>query len=120
MVPSAFVALDALTLTPNGKVDRKALPAPEGRPADAAYRAPRNEVETLLCSIVGELLGVSHVGIDDNFFDLGGHSLLATQFVSRVRSTLHVELSLTVLFQHPTVEALWTRCFAGASEEGAI
>jgi pristinamycin I synthase 3 and 4 len=105
-VPSAFVLLPALPLSPNGKVDRKALPAPERPRVDTAYAGPRDPAEELLAGIWQEILGVERVGIRDNFFDLGGHSLLATQVVSRVRAALHVELSVRHLFESPTVAEL--------------
>src|SRR5262249_31126598 len=87
MVPAAFVLRGALPRTPGGKVDRRALPAPDaGRPElEQAYLPPRTPVEEILAALWAELLGVERVGIHDNFFDLGGHSLLATRVVSRVR-----------------------------------
>ena len=104
MVPSAFVPLERLPLTANGKVDRRALPAPEmGDLQRGEYVAPRTELERRLCEIWEELLGVERVGIEDNFFELGGHSLLATRVVSRVRSALGRELPLRALFEHPTI-----------------
>jgi len=108
MVPSAFVVLEALPLSPSGKVDRRALPAPEGiRPElEREYVAPRNETEEKLAAMCAELLGVDRVGVYDSFFDLGGHSLLATQFISRVRDAFQVELPLRSLFEHPTVDEL--------------
>nr|WP_281404395.1 non-ribosomal peptide synthase/polyketide synthase [Pyxidicoccus fallax] len=107
MVPSAFVALEALPLTANGKVDRKALPVPDGVFASAsAYIAPRDETERRLAALWCEVLRVERVGLHDNFFVLGGHSLLATRIVSRIRAVFGVELPLRTLFEAPTLEAL--------------
>jgi amino acid adenylation domain-containing protein/thioester reductase-like protein len=107
MVPSAIVILDALPLTPTGKVNRRALPAPE--PSSELlekYVAPRTPIEEILAQIWSQVLKVELVGRHDNFFELGGHSLLATQLVSRVRSSLKVELPLRSLFAAPTIAEL--------------
>jgi len=108
MVPSAYVTLDTLPLTPSGKVDRRALPVPEGRrpELEEAFVAPRTPTEEVLAGIWAEVLGLEQIGIYDSFFELGGHSLLATQVISRIRRVFHVELSLRTLFEEPTVAGL--------------
>lgn len=108
MIPAIFISLASLPLTPNGKIDRAALPAPDDlRPnLQKAFVAPRNETEKELANIWSALLGVSEVGVEDNFFDLGGHSLLATQVVSRMRQVFQAEIPLASIFQSPTVAAL--------------
>ncbi|MGO4648824.1 phosphopantetheine-binding protein [Nocardia sp. 2YAB30] len=104
LVPSAIMVMTTLPLTANGKVDRRALPAPEY--ADAAYRAPRTDQEKLLAALFGEVLGVERVGIDDSFFDLGGHSLLITRLAIRVREVLGVKLNVRALFDAPRIAEL--------------
>ncbi|MGA8474517.1 MAG: amino acid adenylation domain-containing protein, partial [Candidatus Cybelea sp.] len=104
MVPAAYVALEQLPLLPNGKLDRRSLPAPD----DAAYtvreyEAPVGEIEEALASIWRELLKLERVGRHDNFFELGGHSLLAVRLLSRIRQALHVDIGLTELFTRPTL-----------------
>jgi len=108
MVPSSFVLLPALPLNPNGKVDRRALPAPSAvdLPAREAYAAPRTPAEELLCAIWADVLDLPQVGIRDNFFTLGGHSLFAARAVSRIYDTFGVELSLRSLFEAPTPAAM--------------
>jgi amino acid adenylation domain-containing protein len=110
MIPSAFVYVDALPLTSHGKIDRRALPAPDAeRPALAeAFIAPRTPTEKSLASIWTKLLGINRVGSNDNYFELGGDSLLATQLVSQVRRVFEVELPLVNLFQYPTLAELAT------------
>ena len=107
MVPSAFVLLDAFPLTPNGKLDRKALPAPDGDAfVTRAYEAPQGEVEQVLAGGFRQtLLNVERVGRNDHFFELGGHSLLAVQLVSHVRDVLGVEVALRELFARPTLQS---------------
>ena len=105
MMPSAFVLLEAMPLTPNRKIDRRALPAPSASRGldDASYVAPRTPIEERLAVIWSEMLGVTRVGVEDNFFELGGHSILATRMAYRSREIFHVDLSLRSLFQFPTI-----------------
>lgn len=108
MLPNVFVALDRLPLTINGKVDRRALPAPEAvRPElGADFAAPATPVEKTLADIWGDLLSVDRVGLDDDFFELGGHSMLATQAVAVAKERLGVPVTLRMLFDRPTVREL--------------
>ncbi len=106
MVPTAYMRLDAWPLTANGKLDRKALPAPDGATvlAGRPYVAPRTPIEEVLAAMWAELLGVERVGIHDNFFDLGGHSLMAMRLIAAIRETLGIDLPLKLFFEAPTVE----------------
>ncbi|MBZ9636378.1 non-ribosomal peptide synthase/polyketide synthase [Clostridium sp. FP1] len=105
MIPSYFVQLEKMPLTQNGKIDRKALPKPDGSIVTGTeYEAPRNEVEEKLAVIWSEVLGVEKVGINDNFFELGGHSLKATTLVSKMHKELNVEVPLREIFKSPTIK----------------
>ena len=107
MVPAAFVRMDSFPITPNGKLDRKALPAPEDDAlARRGYEAPVGETEQALAEIWAAVLGVERVGRHDDFFALGGHSLRAVQVISRVRQVLEVEVELRTLFELPTLSRL--------------
>ena len=108
MVPSVFVSLEQLPLTPGGKVDRRALPAPDttGTGTGPGYIAPRTPVEEALAGIWRDVLEVERVGVHDNFLDLGGHSLLAMRCVSAMRQLFRMEIPLRVLFESETLEEL--------------
>ncbi len=120
MVPSAFVVLEALPLSPNGKIDRKALPAPDRtRPEfEDTYVAPQGPIEEAVASVWAEVLGLERVGAQDNFFDLGGHSLLATQVLSHLQQTFPVNIPLRRLFEEPTVANL-ARAIAESQDESS-
>ncbi|VAW42379.1 hypothetical protein MNBD_CHLOROFLEXI01-5240 [hydrothermal vent metagenome] len=108
MLPNAFVPLEAFPISPNGKVDRKALPAPsqEVVSRESSYTAPTTEREALFVTIWEEILNVKRVGIHDNFFTLGGHSLLATRLFAQIDKRIVKGLPITLLFQYPTVAQL--------------
>ncbi len=106
MVPAAFVVLSDLPLTANGKVDKKALPAPEWHRADGDHVAPRTPVEEILAGIWGDVLGVERIGATDHFFELGGHSLLATRVMSNLRRVFNVEMPMRDLFATPVLADL--------------
>jgi len=106
MVPDAFVCMPALPTTPNGKLDRQALPVPEYEAATAAFEPPQTPLEITMAEIWADVLGVERVGRNDNFFDLGGHSLLAAQLTGRINRSLGIDLSLRQLFQAPNVREL--------------
>jgi acyl carrier protein len=108
MMPSAFVLLDAMPLTPNGKIDRRALPAPDRthRQQEKDFVAPSNPTEKSVAAIWQKVLGLSQIGIHDNFFELGGHSLLSVQIVSRICEILAIDISISTLFTSPTIATL--------------
>jgi hypothetical protein len=113
MVPSSFMVLDALPLTASGKVDRKALPAPEATVATTEYVAPKTPLEELLAEAFENVLSVGRVGIHDDFFALGGHSLLVMKVIATLRSALEIEVGVRDLFDAPTVERLALKIAAG-------
>jgi amino acid adenylation domain-containing protein len=108
MVPATVMLLDAMPLTPSGKINRRGLPEPDqsARDVEQAYIAPRTAVESIVAKVWAEILEVERVGVEDNFFDLGGHSLLATQVISRLKTSFKTNLPLRSLFESPTVEEL--------------
>ncbi len=118
MLPASFIVLDALPLTPHGKVDRRALPAPDHARAESerAFVAARTKTEEVLAGIWSRLLGIERVSIHDDFFELGGHSLLGMQLISRVREALGVELSVRALFDAPSICAFAAKVEAARAD----
>ncbi len=120
MIPSAFVAMDALPVTANGKVDRKALPAPDFSGGAAEYVAPRDVVEARLATLFMDVLAARRIGIHDDFFALGGHSLLATKLVARLQSVLGVELPVRAVFEASTVAKMAERVRSATATTRAV
>ena len=120
MIPSAFVTLATLPLAPNGKLDRRALPAPEGQDIRVTYEDPQGEIEQALAAIWQTLLHVPRVGRHDNFFELGGHSLLTLSLVAQIRDAFGVTISIASIFASPTVAEVARLIAAKASEPGNI
>jgi len=107
MVPQLYVEMDSFPLTPNGKVDKKALPEVSGSDLiTQAYVAPNTEIEHQLADIWKQLLAVEQIGIHDNFFSIGGHSLLAIQMISMIKSIFHIEPPVKIIFTYSTIEQL--------------
>ncbi|MFH5244969.1 non-ribosomal peptide synthase/polyketide synthase, partial [Antrihabitans spumae] len=116
MVPSSIMVIDEIPLTPVGKLDRKALPAPVFEVRE--FRAPTTPIEEIVAEIIGDVLGVARVGVDDDFFELGGNSLIATQVVSRLGTALDARVPVRMLFEAPTVGALAARVESHAGDGG--
>jgi hypothetical protein len=116
MVPTGWVFLDGFPLTPNGKVDRKALPKPDTQGAAGRSAAPETATDRAIAEVWQEVLRVDRVGLHDNFFDLGGHSLLLMQVQGKLRLLLEREIPIVELFRHPTVAALGRHLRDGADE----
>ncbi len=120
MVPSDYIILEAMPLTPNGKRDKKALPNPEAKRTVLTFRAPVTDEEKLICRIFGELLNQDPVGLDDNFFQIGGNSLIAMQFIARLRQETGIDMPLRELFERSTPAALAQSAKLVAAHEAAV
>jgi hypothetical protein len=121
MLPSIVAVPNEFPLTPSGKIDRRALPAPEREPdSTEGYVAARTDLEAVLAGIFSDVLQVERIGVLDDFFELGGHSLLATQISSRVRELLHTELPVRKIFEEPTVSGLARIMMDDENEPGRI
>jgi acyl carrier protein len=121
MVPAAVVVLPAWPRTASGKVDRRALPAPEVAASTHAHRVPGTPLEAVVCQVTAEVLGIEAVGLDDNFFALGGHSLLAIRLVTRLQEALAVDLPMPQVFAAKTIEELAAVvCVLKQLETGAL
>ena len=122
MVPGMVVVLEALPRTPNGKVDRKALPEPDRNPPPtaAAYTAPQTEMEKTITEVLQELLNLERVSTSENFFDLGANSLIMVQANSRLRAALQRDFSLVDLFHYPTVHALAAHLSKNGDDSSAL
>ena len=118
MVPAAVVVMDALPLTVNGKLDRRALPAPEYAGLGGEYRAPSTPTELAIGEICAQVLGLAQVGADDSFFEIGGGSISAMRLIAAVNTALDVELGVRAVFETPTVCGLARQIDAGAGESG--
>jgi len=106
MVPAAIMVLAEMPLNANGKLDRRALPAPDFTTVTPGRKTPATPGEQAVCEVFAQVLGLDQVGVEDSFFDLGGHSLLATRLVARIRTVLGAELPIRAVFEHPTVAAV--------------
>ncbi len=122
MVPSAFVSIESMPLTPNGKLDRQALPSPDAARQETAtpYNPPSTEVERRLAGVFGGLLGLSEIGIDDNFFDLGANSLMMVKVVEKIRAEFGIKMSLVRVFQFPTLRSLAANIAAATTDHAAV